>query len=519
MPIPKLMSSFWDLLSAESRYRPRRISAWIKVCVLALVCGAVAFGSSGQAFRLLATFDGAGNGANPVYASLVQGLDGNFYGITKYGGTNDAGTIFKVTSGGTLTTIYSFCPQNDCTDGLWPLEGLVLGIDGNFYGTAEEGGTSTVCPQLGCGTVFKVTPQGEVTLLHSFDSYDGRYPFSQLIQGRDGSFYGTTSAGGSATGSGSGTIFKITPDGILTTLYAFEGYDDAGPSGGLVQGTDGNFYGTTVTGGANKIGGTVYRITPAGTLTTLYNFCSQHDNGVCTDGANPYAGVIQGADVNFYGTTEQGGLSVNCETGCGTIFKVTPQGMLTVLHSFDEADGANIEEPLIQATDGSLYGTASSGGNSIAKVCDMGLYPGCGTIFRITPSGAFSTLHNFTPTEGANPFSGLVQGTNGNFYGTTDDGGQSQGYGDGTVYTLGAGLSPFVKLLPSFGKAGANIRILGNNLTAATSVTFNGTPATFTVGSGTQIVASVPAGATTGNIQVTTSNGTLTSNITFTVQP
>jgi uncharacterized repeat protein (TIGR03803 family) len=304
-------------------------------------------------------------------------------------------------------------------DGDGPVAALVQGTDGNFYGTTWGSGGA----HLG-GTVFKITPSGTLTTLYNFCSRpvcaDGEYPAAGLIQATDGNFYGTTEQGGA---SGDGTVFKITPSGTLTTLHSFDGTDGAYPLyEGLIQATNGSFYGTTSYGGASYLG-TVFKITASGTLTTLYNFCSQSG---CTDGANPDAGLVQATDGSFYGTTYFGGFSLSSCYGpppqCGTVFKITPSGTLTTLHRFDGADGANPIAGLVQATNGSFYGTTYYGGASYL-----------GTVFKITASGTLTTLHSFDGTDGANPSAGLVQGTNRNFYGTSQF---SDVHDGGTVFKI-----------------------------------------------------------------------------------
>lgn len=287
-----------------------------------------------------------------------------------------------------------------------PHGSLVQGLDGSFYGTTYNGGANNNCSGGdGCGTVFKFIA-GALTTLHSFNGTDGAWPAAGLVQGTDGNFYGTTGIGGDLTCNapdGCGTVFKITPSGTLTTLHIFNGTDGASPSAGLIQGTDGDFYGTTwggalATNCANVHGcGTVFRITPAGTLTTLHTF-----NG--TDGAEPGTALIQGTDGNFYGTTADGGSS-NCTNGlgCGTIFKMTSGGTVTTLHIFNGTDGVYPSGALVQGTDGNLYGTI------VGSLC-------CGMVFKITPSGTLTALHSFTGPDGSvSPF-GLVQATDGNFY-------------------------------------------------------------------------------------------------------
>ena len=455
--------------------------------VVLLMGAAAVIASHAQTFTTLVKFN-LTNGAFPAYVSLVQGTNGYLYGTTEYGGTDGIGTIFKITPGGKLTTLHSFLFSDgeEEPEGADPLVGLIQATNGDFYGTTESGGDNS---HGNYGTVFKVTPSGTLTTLHSFAYIpDGAYP-AALVQATNGDFYGTTQYGGDGY---YGSVFKITIAGSLTTLHSFSGTDGLYPLAGLIQATNGNLYGTTQQGGTSNNClngcGTVFKITPSGTLTTLYSF------GLSSDGGLPAAGLIQATDGNFYGTT------------CGTVFKITPGGKLTTLHSFDCVDG-QAPVALVQGTDGNFYGTASSGGAN-----------GYGMIFQITPSGALTTLHSFDLTDGAYPEGGLVQATNGDFYGTTF-GGTSPSLGDGTIFRLSMGLGPFVKTLPTSGKVGASIKILGTNLTGAINVTFNGTAAVFTVVSPSLITTTVPAGATTGTVQVVTPGGALSSNVTFLVRP
>jgi uncharacterized repeat protein (TIGR03803 family) len=449
------------------------------------IVSAMAIPATAQTFTSLVSFNGTTDG-NQTLANLVQGGDGNLYSTTlnegANGGTNYGGTVFKMTPTGTLTTIYSFCSQTNCIDGSQPDTVPTLGADGNFYGVTSAGGT------YNHGTVFKIASAGTLTTLHSFGgTLDGALPAPGPIQATDGNFYGTTEVGGA---NGLGEVYKITPTGTLTTLHSFDGADGSNPFGPMIQATDGNFYGATSAGGASN-DGTLFKITSTGTLTTLYSFSG-------TDGQEP-RGVVQATDGNFYGTTYQGGANND-----GTVFKITPTGTLTTLHSFSGADGNGPRSAVIQATDGNFYGATSAGGAN-----------NDGTLFKITSMGTLTTLYSFNGTYGENA-RGLVQHTNGTFYGTTRQGGAS---GDGTVFSLSLGLGAFVKTLPTSGKVGAAIKILGTNLTGATSVNFNGTAATFTVITGSLISTSVPTGATTGSVQVTTPNGTLTSNVVFRVKP
>jgi uncharacterized repeat protein (TIGR03803 family) len=477
------------------------------LCALAMLNAMAGVDAHAQAFTTLLRFNGT-DGANPTQAPLIQAMDGDLYGTTADRGANGGGTVFKITTSGALTTIYSFCSQSGCTDGENPWAALVQAANGDFYGTTENGGDA------GYGTVFKITPAGALTTLHSFCSQtqctDGGDPVG-LVQAGNGDFYGTTGNGGDA---GLGTVFKITPSGALTTLYSFclqTGCPDGYGPQGLAQGADGNFYGTTFQGGNSYDGGTVFKITPAGALTTLYSFCFQSD---CIDGDHPLSALIQATDGDLYGTTEQGGLSNQ-----GTVFKITLSGALTTLYSFCAlsgcVDGAKPFGALVQATNGELYGTTYEGG--AAKL----FYEG-GTIFKITPAGALTTLYSFCVpdgcTNGSKPYAALLQATNGDLYGSTWGGGSAcylAGPGCGTIFRLSLGLSPFVETLPTSGDAGTNVRILGTDLIGATSVTFNGNAAIFNVVSSSEITTIVPPGATTGKVEVSTPAGILSSKVAF----
>jgi uncharacterized repeat protein (TIGR03803 family) len=374
-----------------------------------VLCTAATFASA-QTLTTLHNFAGQPNDGNNPYAGLVQGTDGNFYGTTRTGGTNNKGTVFRMTPSGTVTILHSFGGN----DGQDPTGGLIQASDGNFYGTTSIGGSGG-----GGGTVFKITSGGTLTTLVTFNGQGGpEFPYSGLIQGSDGNFYGTTPQGG--TNYGNGTVYKITPSGAVTTLYSFacSGSSGCRPSGGLVRGRDGNFYGTTSQGGSGSNNtGSVFKITSSGNVTTLHNFCYS-----CGDGYDSYATLIQATDGDLYGTTNGGGAH-----GDGTVFKITTSGTLTTLYSFCPngrpcVDGAGPEAGLVQGSDGNFYGTTYVGGtNSV------------GTIFQITPSGTLTTLHTFNGGDGGGPEDALIQANDGNFYGTTSTGGST---GDGTVFKL-----------------------------------------------------------------------------------
>jgi uncharacterized repeat protein (TIGR03803 family) len=527
---------------------------WVRTAyALLLLLATTAIALHAATFTDLASFDGT-DGLGPGLMSLVQGTDGNFYGTTQNlgaSGIGPYGTVFKITPGGTLTALYSFCSQSGCTDGETPAGALLQAANGKFYGTTSAGGAN------GLGTIFEITTGGTLTTLQSFDSTDGANPNAGLVQVANGDFYGTAAYGGA---NGVGTVFKMTAGGTLTVLHSFAGADGANPLAPLIQAANGDFYGTTQDGGSGSNAnceegcGTVFKITPGGTLTTLHSFSS-------TDGSNLAAGLAQAANGNFYGTTQDGGSSSNCEGGCGTVFKITPGGTLTTLHSFDGPDGEFPAAGLVQATDGNFYGTttgvgANGDGGTVFKITPGGTlttlhsfdgpdgeFPAAGlvqatdgnfygtttgvgangdggTVFKITPGGTLTTLYNFCTqshcTDGASPDGGLFQATNGNLYGTTFAGGVSD---DGVVFRLSVGLGPFVETQTTSGKVGAAVKILGTKLTGATSVTFNGTAAVFTVVSSSEITTTVPAGATTGKVQVTTPSGTLSSNVAFRVTP
>ncbi len=459
----------------------------------------------GQTYTTLNSFDST-DGAFP-FPGVVQALDGNFYGTTYNGGANNQGAIYKITPGGTLTLLYSFCGKTNCTDGALPRAGLTLASDGVLYGSTVAGGANNR------GSIFKITTAGALDTLYSFCSAtacdDGSSPYGNLIQASDGNFYGTTQSGGSKS---FGVIFRVTPAGGDTTLYTFCSLancaDGSNPASGLVQASNGTFYGTTESGGAHDTCGgegcgTVFKL-EGRTLTTIYSFCARAN---CADGNNPVGGLVLASNGALYGTNTAGG-SVNAT---GTVFRLTPAGALTTLHTFCTQtgcpDGQVPYAGLVLATDGNLYGVTSSGGTV-----------GAGTIFKITTAGTFTSLYSFCSlagcVDGNGPDGTLIQATNGDFYGTTFGGGTDSA---GVVFSLSTGLGAFVQTVPTSGKVGTAVKILGEDLTGATSVKFNGTAATFRVVSSSEITTAVPTGATTGTVKVVTPGGTLSSNVVFTV--
>ena len=468
-----------------------RICDLFAVAMLIMTIAAPTTIAQAQTFSVLYNFGTkSGDPWGPQNAGIVaQGRDGNLYTTALHGGTSGFGTVFKITPGGSLTMLYSF----DGAQGETPYGGLTLGTDGNFYGTTYYGGTSNA------GTVFKVTPSGSLTVLYSFtNGNDGAYPLAPPTQGTDGNFYGTTSQ---FNDGGPGSLYKITPSGKFKTLYHFDVTHGSDPFAPLALGTDGNFYGTTNIGGSDGFG-EVFKVTPSGKLTVLYNFDNTH-------GSYPVGPLVQGSDGSFYGTASSGG-----GANGGVVFKITVTGKYTVLRNINKStDGFQPYAGLVQATDGNFYGANSAGGTG-----------NDGAIFKISPTNAYKVLYDFDGTEGSTPLVTLLQHTSGALYGDTEVGGTGSASpctpGQcGVFYSLNLGLKPFVTLVSTFGKVGLTVEILGQGFTGTKGVSFNGTAATFKVVSSTYLTATVPSGATTGSVTVTTPVGKLTSNKVFRVTP
>lgn len=458
----------------------------MKRCVLAqilLLAVLFVFGTTnhaqGQSYSVIYNLgDHTGDPLNPQELGVIaQGRDGNLYTTTPFGGSGRSGTALKLTPGGALKVLINFGPQ--------PYSGLSLGTDGNFYGSTYSGGTSNA------GTLFRSTSKGTLTTLYNFaGGNDGANPWAPPVPAWDGNFYGTTTNGGT---DACGTAYRITPKGKLITLFEFDGaLHGCHPIAPLVQAADGNLYGITQYGGANN-SGAVFKMTLSGTVTLLYSF----DNAF---NYQPQAALIQGSDGNFYGTAPFGGTSK-----AGLVFRITPKGVFTVLHSLNgTTDGAAPYAGLVQATDGNLYGVSEKAGN------------GYGTIFKLTTKGKFSVIHNFNSADGNKPGVAIIQHTNGVLYGNTQDGGDI--HNTGVFFRVKISATPFVSLLPILGKVGATVDILGQGLTGTTEVSFNGTSATFTIVNNTFLTATVPDSATTGFVTVKTPSGTLTSNKKFVVK-
>jgi uncharacterized repeat protein (TIGR03803 family) len=405
------------------------------------------------------------DGASPG-ARMTLGSDGTFYGTTTTGGVHGAGIIFSLSPAGNLTDSYDFQGVVD-RDGqkdydLAPNE-LTSGPQNFLFGTTQRGGTNRN------GTLFEMPPSGQAMDVYVFSAEvtnvsgnvsgsnpDGMSPTGALVEGTNGIFYGTTQYGGA---NGTGTIFQITHNGTFTSVYSFSGFDlsfiansDGATPNSLTLGTDGNFYGTTQAGGANG-SGAFFQFTTDGVLTPLYSF-----GATTNDAAWPQAALVQGPNGNFYGTSEIGG---SASPGSGTIFEVTPSGTENVLYSFSGGnDGGLPNTALALGSDGNFYGTTSGAGVNYN-----------GTLFKITPAGAFSSVYSFAAMNanaenaiGANPSAALVQGRDGNLYGSCAAGGANAA---GTIfrYTNAAFASPYQSPLITSQPPAKSSRLAGSWVT------------------------------------------------------
>jgi len=373
-----------------------------------------------QTYKVLYTFTGGADGGWP-WDEVIRDSSGNLYGMTTIGGdVNDCasfsgcGTVYKLDSSGNFNVLHTFTGGADGQVAA-VFGSLVRDKAGFLYGVTTYGGTSKLCSAPGCGTVFRVSPSGKKTLLHSFpaDSKDGQVPQGGLLVDAAGNLYGTTFGGGAYLYYG--TIFKVTKAGKETILHSFNGYDGGGPVAGLVADAAGNMYGTTDGGGLGA--GTVFKISKKGKLTALYSFKGP------PDGAVPTTRVVLDKQGNIYGTTSEGGNANACPyLGCGVVFEITRAGKERVLHTFVGSDGGVPNELFLDAN-GILYGTTWAGGAHDS-----------GTIYKLDTKGNFTDLYDFTDgTDGGLPFDGLIQDNDGNFYGTAYLGGLSGGcpYGGG----------------------------------------------------------------------------------------
>ncbi len=433
---------------------------------------------------------------NAVGGALVQGRNGNLYDSSTLSpslASGFEGTIFDVTLAGSPTILFDFSAA-DPNPGWEPVAGLTLGTDGNYYGSTLRGGS------LGFGSVFKVTSSGGLTALHSFTGgTDGGAGLSNIVQANDGNYYGCAYG---ASGTLSSLLYKLTSAGAFSVVHTFSGTEGTYCSY-LTLGSDGNLYAVLVNGGSGNTG-TIDKVTTGGVVTVLHNFFTS------VDGIAASAGVVQANDGNFYSTSSGGG-----PLNAGVVYQLKPNGTFTVIHNFSGTDGSDPQAALVLGSDGNLYGTAGSGGG--VTDCNGGS-GGCGTVFKITTTGALTVLYNFEQTTGANPTSAtLVQDTSGIFYGSTNHGGS---FGNGVFYSLSNGLAPFAKLVSTQGKVGARIEILGQGFSSSSIVKFGGIQATAPTVSGTTfLTATVPTGALTGVVTVTMGATTLTTPNSFKVLP
>lgn len=516
-----------------------------------------------QTYIDLHDFDCTVEGCSPTYpAVLAQGRDGNLYGSTNAGGNSGMGTVFKMTPEGAMTTLYNFSGS----DGWNPSGGLALGTDGNFYGTTNIGGANNL------GTIFKITPAGKLTTLHSFAASEGANPHGGLVMGKNGSFYGTTCdqfgpwTGFSITSSGTfklltssvppcpfsglilgndgklygasqaggtlyqGTVFSMTPGGAIKVIYSFDQTHGSTPYSPVAQGNDGFLYGTTSGGGAHQAG-VVFKMTTAGKITLLHQFDGTGGN----DGTSPFGGVVAATDGKYYGVTSSGANSGPVPSG--NLFSVTSGGNYSILYPFDAVHGSLAEATPMQHTNGKIYGLTERGGgpgglgSGVAYSLDMGLEPFVYLVTRWGSAGQTVEIlgNGLTGTTAVNFGSGSAiftvvsdtymttvvpaDGTTGFVSVTT----QSRSLTSSRTFNVVPVIS---SISPSDGPVGTEVTIAGTGLTGATKVTFGGIKATsYTVDNGTQITATVPAGAKTGKIAVTTPGGAASSKIAFTVTP
>lgn len=532
------------------------LSLTFLACLLLLAISVTSTTVHAQTFADLHDFNCNTDGCNGRYPGrIAQGRDGNLYGTMPGGGNPNLGTVFTVTPGGTFNKIYNFSG----TDGYGPFSGLTLGTDGNFYGATYNDGAN------GYGTLFKITPAGTLTTLHNFTAAEeggaygtpaasktGTYygvtyyrkaysitpsgtfkllpnpldssSFAPLILGSDGNFYGTTIGGGI---NGRGSVFRMSTSGVITNIYSFDYTHGSEPYGPIVQGADGFFYGTTTSGGSMAhSAGVVFKLSTKGVITVLHEF----DNTSTTDGYQPLSGLVAATDGNFYGTTSSG--AYGGPTQYGVLFKITKTGTYTVLHNFDSTHGADPASELFQGTNGVIYGETQAGASlggvlyswnaGIAPFVSLVGFPAgsAGTVVQILGQGfnsassvkfgaasASFTVGSdtyMTATVPANGTSGAVT--------VTTSGGILKSAQNYKVIPLITNFSP------TSGPVGTPVTINGSGFVGASKVTFGGVKAiTYSVNSaGTQISATVPTGAITGKIAVTTTGGTASKG-TFTM--
>jgi uncharacterized repeat protein (TIGR03803 family) len=478
-----------------------RISLLLRVAAPAIALAALigARPASAQTYTPLYTYpiDSRNHSGIVTPGLMVQGTDGNLYGTNMDDQTFATGSAFRMTPTGKYKLVYPFCSATACSDGTNPPGGLTLGQDGNLYGTTQNGGTKNF------GTVFSLTTSGKLSTLYNFTGgADFGAPQYPPFQAADGALYGVS---GEPYAGDYSLIYKMVAKkkaetfSILTTFT----YTNGATSNQPFLASDGAFYGTGLNGGDPTCRcGVVYKMTAKGKVTDLHIF-----KGYPADGNEPAGAIAQGNDGNFYGATYAGGAYNQ-----GAIFKITPAGKFTLLHSFEQAGsvlgGKNPLSGLTLGSDGNFYGSIAGGQN------------GYGALYRVTTGGSVTFLYNFCPpnshcVDGFGPQTPLVQHTNGKFYGST----AGNSLGGSVFYSLDAGLAPFVRVASPTGRAGQIVRILGQGFRGTRSVWFGGRAARFQVLSDHNLVAIVPQGAGNAFVHVVTASGTLASNRAFAATP
>jgi uncharacterized repeat protein (TIGR03803 family) len=422
--------------------------------------------------------------------SLIEGIDGNFYGVAAGGGNgmNAQGTVFKITPGGQISVIYSFAekPDGSLPFGASP-ETVIQGTDGFLYGTTLVDGA------FGFGTIFKLTTSGAITDLHDFcgtqSCADGAYP-SFLTQALDGDFYGSTGP----SGAPADILYRMTPTGTFKVLHTFDtkGHADGGGTFGFTQAPDGNFYGATVAGSQNTPFNSVFQFIPgSGAYKILHGF----------DWPNiAQSGLVLASNGELFG------LQTN-----SILYEISTKGAYSeigALSSTQYADGH-----ILQASDGNLWGDFVGG-----DCGDQGM------VFAATTAG--SVLQNLTfncNTDGEQP-ERMFQAADGKFYGVTSGSGVAtiNSITNGTIWSIDAGLPPptpnVVNFLPTKGAVGTKVLLQGAHFVGTTAITFDGVSATFSLLAPNYMSVTVPSGAKTGKIAVTNAGGTTTSTKPFKVQ-